>query len=101
MAVPLFDTTTALEPLRAQIDAAIADVVAARQFILGPQVTAFEQEFARHCGARHAVGVANGTDARTTALRATGAGPGDDVIVPSFTFYATAEAVPATGARPV
>ncbi len=101
MAVPLFDTTTPLEPLRAQIDAAIADVVAARQFILGPQVAAFEQEFARHCGARHAVGVANGTDALTIALRAIGIGPGDDVIVPSFTFYATAEAVPATGARPV
>ena len=101
MAVPLFDTTTPLEPLRAQIDAAIADVVAARQFILGPQVAAFEQEFARHCGARHAVGVANGTDALTIALRAIGVGPGDEVIVPSFTFYATAEAVPATGARPV
>ena len=101
MAVPLFDTTTPLEPLRAQIDAAIADVVAARRFILGPQVAAFEQEFARHCGARHAVGVANGTDALTIALRALGVGPGDDVVVPSFTFYATAEAVPPTGARPV
>jgi dTDP-4-amino-4,6-dideoxygalactose transaminase len=99
--VPLFDTTTALEPLRAQIDAAIADVVAQRQFILGPQVAAFEEEFAAYCGTRHAVGVANGTDALTIALRAMGVGPGDDVIVPSFTFYATAEAVPATGARPV
>jgi dTDP-3-amino-3,4,6-trideoxy-alpha-D-glucose transaminase len=101
MPVPLFDTTTALEPLRAQIDAAIADVVAARRFILGPEVAAFEQEFAAYCGARHAVGVANGTDALTIALRAMGIGPDDDVIVPSFTFYATAEAVPPTGARPV
>ena len=101
MPVPLFDTTTALEPLHEQIDAAIAAVVAARRFILGPQVAAFEQEFAAYCGARHAVGVANGTDALTIALRAMGVGPGDEVIVPSFTFYATAEAVPATGARPV
>ncbi len=101
MPVALFDTTTALEPLRAQIDAAIADVVAARRFILGPEVAAFEQEFAAYCGTRHAVGVANGTDALTIALRALGVGPGDEVIVPSFSFYATAEAVPATGARPV
>ncbi|CAN5188294.1 DegT/DnrJ/EryC1/StrS family aminotransferase [soil metagenome] len=101
MAVPLFDTTTALEPLRDQIAAAIADVVSARRFILGPEVAAFEQEFAAYCGARHAVGVANGTEALTIALRAMGVGPGDEVIVPSFTFYATAEAVPATGATPV
>jgi len=101
MPVPLFDTTTTLEPLQAQIDAAIAAVVASRRFILGPQVAAFEDEFAAYCGARHAIGVANGTDALTIALRAMGVGPGDDVIVPSFTFYATAEAVPPTGARPV
>lgn len=101
MPVPLFDTTTSLEPLHEQIDAAIAAVVAGRRFILGPEVAAFEQEFAAYCGARHAVGVANGTDALTIALRAMGVGPGDEVIVPSFTFYATAEAVPATGARPV
>ena len=101
MGVPLFDTTTALEPLRDEIDVAIAGVVAGRRFILGPEVAAFEQEFAAYCGTRHAVGVANGTDALTIALRAMGVGPGDDVVVPSFTFYATAEAVPATGARPV
>ncbi|MBW3607983.1 MAG: DegT/DnrJ/EryC1/StrS family aminotransferase [Actinobacteria bacterium] len=101
MPVPLFDTNTPLDPLREQIEAAIADVVASRRFILGPQVAAFEAEFAAYCGTRHAVGVANGTDALTIALRAMGIGPGDDVIVPSFTFYATAEAVPPTGARPV
>ena len=101
MPVPLFDTTTALEPLRERIDAAIAAVVAGRRFILGPEVASFEHEFAAYCGTRHAVGVANGTDALTIALRAMGVGPGDEVIVPSFTFYATAEAVPATGARPV
>ena len=101
MPVPLFDTTTTLAPLRERLDAAIAGVVAARRFILGPEVAAFEEEFAAYCGARHAVGVANGTDALTIALRAMGVGPGDEVVVPSFTFYATAEAVPATGARPV
>ena len=62
---------------------------------------AFEQEFAGYCGAAHAIGVANGTDALTIALRAMGVGPGDDVVVPSFTFYASAEAIPPTGARPV
>jgi dTDP-3-amino-3,4,6-trideoxy-alpha-D-glucose transaminase len=101
MAVPLFDTNTPLEPLAEAIDAAIAGVVASRRFILGPEVAAFETEFARWCGTAHAVGVANGTDALTIALRAIGVGPGDDVIVPSFTFFATAEAVPPTGARPV
>jgi dTDP-3-amino-3,4,6-trideoxy-alpha-D-glucose transaminase len=101
MAVPLFDTNTPVAPLHEQIDAAIAGVVASRRFILGPQVAAFEADFAAYCGTRHAIGVANGTDALTIALRAMGEGPGDDVIVPSFTFYATAEAVPPTGARPV
>jgi dTDP-4-amino-4,6-dideoxygalactose transaminase len=101
MPVPLFDTKTPLAPLRPQIDAAIAGVVDAASFILGPDVSAFEQEFASYCGARHAVGVGNGTDALTIALRAMGVGPGDDVVVPSFTFYASAEAIPPTGARPV
>jgi dTDP-4-amino-4,6-dideoxygalactose transaminase len=71
------------------------------QFILGPQVEAFEREFAAYGGARHAVGVANGTEAITIALRAMGVGPGDEVVVPSFTFYASAEAIPPTGATPV
>ena len=70
-----------------------------RAFILGPEVEAFEAELAEHLGVRHVVGVANGTDAITIALRALGVGPGDDVVVPSFTFYASAEAIPPTGAR--
>ena len=101
MAVPLFDTATPLEPLREQIDAAIAGVLDDKRFILGPNVSAFEEEFAAYCGSRHAIGVANGTDALTIALRALGVGPGDEVIVPSFTFYASAEAIPPTGATPV
>src|SRR3954453_9010875 len=101
MTVPLFDTATPLEPLREDIDAAIARVLESRRYILGPEVDAFEREFPAPCGARHAIGVANGTDALTIALRAMGVGPGDDVVVPSFTFYASAEAIPPTGARPV
>src|SRR5436190_18163824 len=101
MAVPLFDTRTPLEPLRTEIDAAVARVLDGGQFILGPEVAAFESEFAVWCGTKHVVGVANGTDALTIALRAMGVGPGDEVVVPSFTFYASAEAVPPTGARPV
>src|SRR5688500_15224759 len=101
MPVPLFDTSTPLAPLRGEIDAAIAGVLDSGRFILGPEVAAFEQEFATYCGAGHAIGVANGTDAITIALRALGVGPGDEVVVPSFTFYASAEAIPHTGARPV
>jgi dTDP-4-amino-4,6-dideoxygalactose transaminase len=101
MPIPLFETTTLRAELRPEIDAAIARVVDSGAFILGPEVGAFEEEFAAYCGARHAVGVANGTDALTIALRALDVGPGDDVIVPSFTFYASAEAIPPTGARPV
>ncbi|HTU78161.1 MAG TPA: DegT/DnrJ/EryC1/StrS family aminotransferase [Solirubrobacteraceae bacterium] len=101
MAVPLFDTSTPLAPLRAQLRAAIDRVLDSERYILGPEVSAFEREFAAHCGAEHAVGVANGTDAITIALRAMGVGAGDEVVVPSFTFYASAEAIPPTGATPV
>lgn len=101
MAIPLFDTRTPLEPLREEIEAAIARVIDSGRFILGPEVEAFEDEFAHHCGADYGVGVANGTEAITIALRAMGVGPGDQVVVPSFTFYASAEAIPPTGATPV
>jgi dTDP-3-amino-3,4,6-trideoxy-alpha-D-glucose transaminase len=101
MPVPLFDTTTQLQPLRAELRAAVARVLDGGRFILGPEVEAFESEFAAYVGTPHAIGVANGTDALTIALRAMGVGPGDEVVVPSFTFYATAEAVPHTGATPV
>src|SRR5919205_882602 len=101
MRVPLFDTSTPVAPLRARIDAAIRAVLDDERYILGPNVAAFEQEFAAYLDARHAVGVANGTDALVLALRALGVGPGDEVVVPSFTFYASAEAIPPTGATPV
>jgi dTDP-4-amino-4,6-dideoxygalactose transaminase len=101
MSVPLFDTKTPLAPLRAEIDAKLAEVIDGGSFILGPEVAAFEGELADHLGAGHAVGVANGTDAITLALQALGLGPGDDVVVPSYTFYASAEAIVNAGARPV
>jgi len=99
--VPLFDTRTPILALREVLFGRISEVVDGMRFILGPEVGAFEAEFAAYLGARHAVGVANGTEALTLALRALGVGPGDDVVVPSFTFYASAEAIPPTGANPV
>jgi dTDP-4-amino-4,6-dideoxygalactose transaminase len=101
MAVPLFDTATPLAPLRPEILERIGEVVTGGQFVLGPEVAAFESEFADYLGVKHVVGVANGTDALVIALRAMGVAPGDDVVVPSLTFYATAEAVVDVGARPV
>jgi dTDP-3-amino-3,4,6-trideoxy-alpha-D-glucose transaminase len=101
MAVPLFDTSAPLAVLRDELREAIERVLESERYILGPEVSAFEREFADYCGAEHGVGVANGTDAITIALRAMGVGPGDEVVVPSFTFYASAEAIPPTGATPV
>ena len=101
MPVPLFDTQSALRPLRAEVLAAIERVVDGGRFVLGPEVEAFERDLAAWLGAPHVVGVANGTEAITIALRALGVGPGDEVVVPSFTFYASAEAIPPTGAAPV
>ncbi|UUY04786.1 DegT/DnrJ/EryC1/StrS family aminotransferase [Svornostia abyssi] len=101
MAVPLFDPAAPLAPLDAELRAAVSGVLDAKQYILGPNVTAFEDEFAAWHGVPHAIGVANGTEAITIALRALGVGPGDEVVVPSFTFYASAEAIPPTGATPV
>jgi dTDP-4-amino-4,6-dideoxygalactose transaminase len=101
MGVALFDTSTPLIALREELRGAIERVLDSERYILGPEVSAFEREFAAYCGAEHGVGVANGTDAITIALRAMGVGPGDEVVVPSFTFYASAEAIPPTGATPV
>ena len=101
MAVPLFDPSTPLEPLQPALRAAIEECLAAGQWILGPQVAAFEREWAGYTGTTDAIGVANGTEAITIALRALGVGPGDDVVVPSFTFFASAGAIPPTGARAV
>jgi dTDP-4-amino-4,6-dideoxygalactose transaminase len=101
MRVPLFDTDTPIAPLREAILERVRAVMQSGRFVLGPEVEAFEREFAAFLGVRHVVGVANGTEAITIALRAMGVEPGDEVVVPSFTFYATAEAVVSAGARPV
>ncbi len=101
MPVPLFDTKTPLAPLREALHAKAAEVLDAGRYILGPEVDAFEAELAAYLGTPHAIGVANGTDALVLALRAMGVGPGDDVVVPSFTFYASAEAVAVIGANPI
>src|ERR1700751_166095 len=101
MAIPLFESSALRSELRGELSAAVERVLDSGRFILGPEVEAFEAEFASYCGVEHAVGVANGTEAITIALRAMGVGPGDEVVVPSFTFYASAEAIPPTGARPV
>ena len=98
-APPLF--ATSLEPYHDRLSAAVDRVVRDGRYILGPEVEAFEREFAAYLGVRHCIGVANGTDALTIALRALGVGPGDEVVMPSFTFYATAEAALVAGATPV
>jgi dTDP-3-amino-3,4,6-trideoxy-alpha-D-glucose transaminase len=97
--IPLFATN--LEPYNDRLAEAVARVIPTRQFILGPEVEAFEREFAEYLGVKHCIGVANGTDGLTIALRALGVGPGDEVVMPSFTFYATAEATIVAGAKPV
>jgi dTDP-3-amino-3,4,6-trideoxy-alpha-D-glucose transaminase len=97
--VPLF--ATSLEPYHDRLSEAVDRVARSGRYILGPEVEAFEREFAGYLGVRHCVGVANGTDALTIALRALGVGPGDEVVMPSFTFYATAEAALVMGATPV
>ena len=99
--IPLGDTKAQYERLIPQIMERIGEVVESGRFILGPNVQAFEQEAAEFLGVPRTVGVANGTDALVLALDAMGIGPGDEVICPAFTFYATAEAIARRGATPV
>ncbi len=99
MAVPLF--ATSLDRYKPRLNERLAEVVAGGRFILGPEVEAFEAELADYLGVAHCVGVGNGTDALAIALRALGVGPGDEVVCPSYTFYATVEAALDIGASPV
>src|SRR5207249_10014104 len=101
MKIPLIDLAAQYQSIREEIDQAIRDVLESGVFILGPNVSAFEREVAEYLGVDYAIGVASGTDALLLTLRAYGVGPGDEVIVPAFTFFATAEAVSHVGARPV
>jgi len=99
--IPLVDVKAQYSPLLPRIREAIDAVLERGEFVLGPNVAAFEREAAAYLGTREAIGVANGTDALVIALDALGIGPGDEVICPAFTFYATAEAVARRGATPV
>jgi dTDP-4-amino-4,6-dideoxygalactose transaminase len=100
-ALPIVDLKSQYKALREEILASIAAVLDDVRFILGPSVAALEREIAAFCQCPFGVGVASGTDALILALRAAGIGPGDQVIVPAFTFVATADAVSILGARPV
>lgn len=99
--VKLVDLSRIHNELRAELVEAFEDVLDNGRFILGPQVTKLEQDFAQLQGCGHAAGVSSGTDALTLALKALDVGPGDEVIVPAMTFFATAEAVCILGAKPV
>ena len=101
MPVPFVDLQAQYRSIRAEVDAAVQRVLDTSAFILGREVEAFERAFAGYVGARECVGVSNGTAAIQLALQACGVGPGDEVIVPANTFFATAEAVSTAGATPV
>ncbi len=101
MAVALLDLTRQYASLREDVRAVLDQVCDSQRFILGPEVEAFEQEAAAALGVDHAVGVSSGTDALLVALMALDVGPGDEVILPTFTFFATAGVVTRLGARPV
>jgi dTDP-4-amino-4,6-dideoxygalactose transaminase len=99
--IPLVDVKAQYAPLLDELKERIAAVLDSGRFILGPNVRAFEEEAAAYLGTEHAIGVANGTDALVIALDALEIGPGDEVICPTFTFYATAESIARRGAKPV
>lgn len=99
--IPILELKTQYAEIREEVERAVCEVLARTQYILGPEVSAFEAEFARWNGIEHGVGVASGTDALVLALRAFEIGAGDEVIVPPFTFMATAGAVSMVGATPV
>jgi dTDP-3-amino-3,4,6-trideoxy-alpha-D-glucose transaminase len=99
--VPFLDVRAAIEEIRPAVMDAVARVIDSGRFIGGDELAAFEEEWATYCGALRCVGTANGLDALTLALRALDVGPGDEVIVPAYTFIATWLAVSAAGATPV
>ena len=99
MTVSLF--ATSIDRYKPRLAEKLAEVVDGGRYILGPEVEAFEREFAEYVGVKHCIGVANGTDAITIALRALGVSPGDEVVCPSYTFYASVEATISAGATPV
>ncbi len=101
LTVPLCDLQTQYRQLQTDIEQAVLQVLSSGQVILGPEVAQLEAEVAHYCGVGHAVGCASGSDALSLAIHALDIGPGDEVIVPTFTFFASAGAVCRAGARPV
>src|SRR5512143_2998399 len=101
MRIPAADLRAQHAALRDELLDAFCRVLDSSAFVLGPELAAFEREFAAYCEVPHALGVANGTEAIALALRTVGVGPGDSVLLPAFTFIGTAEAVCHTGARRV
>ncbi|MCI0595797.1 MAG: DegT/DnrJ/EryC1/StrS family aminotransferase [candidate division Zixibacteria bacterium] len=101
MKVPLLDLKRQYQTIKPELDSALMNVLAHAQFILGPEVKQFEEKAAAFCQTKHAIGVASGTDALLLALRASGVGPGDEVITSTFSFFASAGVVSRLGATPV
>lgn len=101
MPIPLLDLQAQYSLIKDEIESAVLDVLRSGRYILGPKVKEFEAAVADYCGVKHAVSVANGTDALVLSLDAIGIGPGDEVITSPFTFFATAESISRLGARPV
>jgi len=99
--IPLVDVHSQYAPLQPRLEALFRDVLETGEFIRGPHYRAFQEEAAAYLGVKETVGVANGTDALVILLDAMGIGPGDEVICPAFTFYATAESIAHRGAKPV
>src|SRR5687768_11765462 len=101
MTIPHVDVRAQYAPLLDELKERIGAVLDSGRFILGPEVRAFERDAAEYLGVGDAIGVANGTDALVLVLDALGIGPGDEVVCPAFTFFATAESIARVGATPV
>ena len=99
--IPFLDLKAQYASIKTEIDAAVLNVLASAQYVLGEEVASFEEEFAAYCGAKHAIAVNTGTSALHLSLLAAGIGPGDEVITVPFTFVATVSAICYVGARPV
>jgi dTDP-4-amino-4,6-dideoxygalactose transaminase len=99
--IPLVDLTAQYHSIKEEIDSAVLSTLESGHFILGPQVVKFEESIAAYLGVNYAIGLASGTDALVLALRALNIGAGDEVIIPAYTFFATAGTVMSVGAKPV